>query len=131
MLPQVTITLNMFLPSWLNPGLSFYEQVDGINNFDPTPLVPLVWKVQIHEKPHKQLTYAPHSADVFYLGPTVNHYICYTWYNIDTVGGTTPEKIAFLRSFMKIPNYSSIYMATHAAADLKKSLQTPRPESSF
>ena len=32
---------------------------------------------------------------------------------------------------MKIPNYNSRDMATHAAPDLEKALQTPRPESPF
>ena len=32
---------------------------------------------------------------------------------------------------MKISNYSTIYMAIHAAADLEKALQTTRPESPF
>ena len=32
---------------------------------------------------------------------------------------------------MKMPNYSTRYMAIHATADLAKSLQTPRPESPF
>ena len=32
---------------------------------------------------------------------------------------------------MKIPNYSTRDMAIHAAADLSKSFQTPRPESPF
>ena len=33
LLPQVTMTLSMFWRSGLNPGLSVYEQVDGIHNF--------------------------------------------------------------------------------------------------
>ena len=57
------MTLNMLRQSQLNPELSAYEQVDGIHNFERTPLAPLGCKVQIHEKPHKQLTYAPHSVD--------------------------------------------------------------------
>ena len=32
---------------------------------------------------------------------------------------------------MKMPNYSTRDMAIHAAADLAKALQTPRPESHF
>ena len=32
---------------------------------------------------------------------------------------------------MKIPNYSSRYMTSHAAVDLAKALQKPRPESPF
>ena len=50
LLPQVTMTLNMLHISRLNPGLSDYEQVDGIHNFERTSLEPLVCKVQIHEK---------------------------------------------------------------------------------
>ena len=34
-------------------------------------------------------------------------------------------------AFMKIPNYSLKNMAIHTDADLKKNLQTPRPESPF
>ena len=87
--------------------------------------------MKIHEKPHKQLTYATHSVDGWYLGPAVHHYRCYTCYNIDTGGGTTPDTIAFFPAFVKIPNYSTRDMAIHAAAYLAKSLQTPRPESPF
>ena len=87
--------------------------------------------MQIHEKPHKQLTYAPHSVDEWYLGPAVHHYRCYTCYNIDTGGETKPDTISFFPVFMKIPNYSTRDMSIHAAADLAKALQTPRPESHF
>ena len=112
----------------LNPGLSAYEQVDGIQSFERTPLAPLGCKVKINGKPHKRLNYATHSVDKCYIGPAVHHYRCYTYYNIDTGGETTPDTIAFFPAFMKIPNYSTIDMAIHAAADLAKSLQTPRPE---
>ena len=129
--PQVIMTLNMLRRSQLNPGISAYEQVNGIHIFERTPLAPLRCKVQIHKKPHKRLTYAAHSVDGWCLGPAVHHYRCYTYYNIDTVGDTTPDTIDFFLAFMKMPNYSIRDMAIYAAADLSKSLQTPRPESHF
>ena len=43
LLPQVTMTLNMLRRSRLNPGISAYEQVDGIQMFLQTPLAPLVF----------------------------------------------------------------------------------------
>ena len=87
--------------------------------------------MQIHEKPHKRLTYTPHSVDGWYLVPAVHHYRYYTCYNINTGGDTTLDTIAFFPGFMKMPNYSTRNMAIHAAADLAKALQTPRPESHF
>ena len=67
LLPQVTMTLNMLWQFRLNPRLSAYEEVDIIHNFEWAPLAPLEplgCKLQIHEKYHKQITYAPHSVDV-------------------------------------------------------------------
>ena len=87
--------------------------------------------MQINEKPHKRLTYAPHSVDGWYLGPSVHHYRCYTCYKFDTGGVNTPDTIAFFPAFMKIPNCSTRDMAIHDAADLEKALQTLRPESTF
>ena len=87
--------------------------------------------MKIHEKPHKQLTYAPHSVDGWYRGPAVHHYRCYTCYKIDTGEENTPDTIAFFPEFMKITNYSSRDMAIHAASYLEKTLQTHRPESPF
>ena len=52
LLPQFTMTLNMLRRSQLNAGISAYEQVDGIHNFERTPLAPLGYKLQIREKPH-------------------------------------------------------------------------------
>ena len=38
LLPQVTMTINMLQRSRLNPGISSYEQVYGIQIFEQTPL---------------------------------------------------------------------------------------------
>ena len=127
LLPQVTMTINMLRQYWLNLGLSAYEQVYGIHNFEWTPLEPLVCKVKVHEKTHKRLTYAIHSVDGWYLGPEVHNYRCYTFYNIGTGGENTPYKIYFFLELMKTPNYSSIDMAIHDDEDLERSSQTPMP----
>ena len=100
LLPQVTMTLNMLRRSQLNPRILADGQVDGIHNFERTPLAPLGCKVQIHEKYHKQLAYSPHSVDGWYLGPEVHNYRCYTCYNIDTRRETTPYTIAFFLAFI-------------------------------
>ena len=55
--PEVTMKLNMLRQSQLNPGLSAYEQVDGIHNFERTPLAPLVCKEQEWSQWHNMLQY--------------------------------------------------------------------------
>ena len=49
LLPQVTMTRNMLRQYRLKPGLSDYDQVDDIQNFERTPLAPLGCKVKIHK----------------------------------------------------------------------------------
>ena len=131
LVPQVTMTLNMLRLSRIKPELSSYEQVDEIHNFERRTLTILGCKVKIHEKSHKQLTYAPHSVGGWYLVPSFHHYRFYTFYNIETRGDTTPDTIAFLPEFMKILNYGSRDMAIYAAADMAKALKILRPESHF
>ena len=87
--------------------------------------------MQIYEKNHKRLTYVPHSAGGWYLGPAVKHYICYTYYNIDTGEENKLDTIAFFLAFMKMTNYSTRDMAIYSTADLAKDLQIPSPESPF
>ena len=102
-LPQVTMTLNMLRRSQLNPGLSAYEHVYGIHNFEWTPLAPLGCNVQVQDKPQKQPNYSTHSVYGWYLGTELHHYICYTCYYIDTGGETAPNAIYFFPSFIKFP----------------------------
>ena len=87
--------------------------------------------MQIYEKPHERLTYAPHSVDGWYLVPAVHHYRLHICYKIDTERENKPDTIAFFPEFMKITNYSLRNMAIHTAADTAKGLQKPRPESPF
>ena len=123
------MTLNMLRQSQLNPELSAYEEVDSIHIFKQTPLATLEYKVKFHDKYHKRITYATHSVYVWYLVTTFHHYRCYTCYNIETGGETTPDTIYFFPYFLKMTNYSSRDMDMHAAEDLEKALQTPRTES--
>ena len=47
LLNQFTITLEMLRRSRLNPGLSAYKEVDGIQIFEQTQLAPLGCKLKI------------------------------------------------------------------------------------
>ena len=132
LLHQFNLTLNMLWQPQINPGLSEYKQVDSAQIFERTPLALLGYKVQINEIPHQRCTYDPNSVNGWYLGPEVNHYRSYTWYNI-----FTQEEILhyiqylFYHIFMKMPSFSSRDMAIHTVAYMEKALQTPQLESPF
>jgi hypothetical protein len=53
LLPQATQTLNMLRPSRRNPRLSAYTILEGVFDFNTTPMAPPGTKVIIHEKPTK------------------------------------------------------------------------------
>lgn len=84
-LPQALLTLNIMRASRLNPLLSAHSQLYGFYDFNKNPIAPPGTKVQVHEKPALRGTWAPHSVDGWYLGPSMKHYRCFkVWVN-DTI----------------------------------------------
>ena len=77
LLPQATLTLNMLRYSRLNPQISAYTVLEGVFDFNRTPLAPPRTKVVLHDKPSQQLSWDPHGTEGWYLGPALEHYICY------------------------------------------------------
>ena len=53
---QVEITLNLLLPSRLNPKLSSYAQLNGTFDYNRTPMPPPGTRTLVHEKPHNRGT---------------------------------------------------------------------------
>jgi hypothetical protein len=76
LLPQATMTLNLLRTSRINPHLSAYATLFGIHNFNTSPLAPPGTRVVIHEKVDNRLSWATHSTDGWYIGPSMHHYRC-------------------------------------------------------
>jgi hypothetical protein len=77
MLPQCLITLNLLRRSLISPQLSVQAHMHGAFDFNRTPVSPPGTKVLIHKKPNVRETWAPHTIEGWYLGPTLCHYQCY------------------------------------------------------
>ena len=71
--PQVVQNLNLLRESWINPQLSFEEQLNGTFDFNKNPLSPPGTKVLIHERPAQRKTWAPHVIEGFYVGGALDH----------------------------------------------------------
>ena len=91
--PQCDTTLNILRSSRVHPKISANDALNGTFNFTATPLVPVGCKVVVHEKLANRKTWDPAGTHGFYLGPAMQHYICYSCYvtkskgirNCDTV----------------------------------------------
>lgn len=63
LIPQCVETLNMLRASRLNNKLSAYTQLNGVFDFNRTPLAPPGTRVIVHEKPAVRQSWAPHGVD--------------------------------------------------------------------
>jgi hypothetical protein len=76
LLPQCLVTLNLLRRSQINPQLSDQAHINGVFDFNHTPLAPRGAKVLIHEKPTTFGNWAPHVVEGWYIGPVHHHYRC-------------------------------------------------------
>jgi len=63
LLPQAFITLNLLRGSRINPKLSAYAQVNGLFDYNRTPIGPPGTRVQAHEAATKRDSWSPHAED--------------------------------------------------------------------
>jgi hypothetical protein len=69
LIPQCLITLNLLRRSRINPQLSTQAHINGVFDFNCTPLAPSRTKVLIHEKYSILGTWAQHAVEGWYLSP--------------------------------------------------------------
>ena len=77
LLPHIELTLNLLRKSKIDPSKSAYEQVYGKYDYDRHPLAPIGCPVQLYNQPHTRTTWAPHTQQGWYLGPSMEHYRCH------------------------------------------------------
>jgi hypothetical protein len=130
-LPQAVITLNMLRTSRINPKLSAATHIFGQHDYNRAPMAPPGTRIIAHETPGRRKTWAPHGQDGWYIGPSLEHYRCYTVYITKTRSSRIVETVDFIPHQFKIPFPSSSYLATQAAAELTHSLLNPQPAGPF
>jgi hypothetical protein len=126
-LPQAVITLNMLRTSRINPKLSAATHIFGQYDFNRAPMAPPGTRIIAYETPGRRRTWDPHGQDGWYIGPSLEHYRCYTVYTTKTRSNRIVETVDFFPHKFKLPFPSSIELATQAAADLTHALLNPQP----
>ncbi len=77
-------TLNLMQASRINPTKAAYELLNGPYNWDRYPLATLGCKAIVYKDGNSQGLWASRGADVWYLGPSKDHYQCDYYYIIET-----------------------------------------------
>jgi hypothetical protein len=113
LLPQATITLNLFRKSRINPCVSVYAQLNGNYNFNRNPMAPPpVTRIISHDKPDQRAYWDPHGVDGYYVGPAMYHYMCYQVHIKITRGARIIDNVEFFTSRTAMPQTSSNDLAT-------------------
>ena len=97
--------------------------MEGIFNFDKTPLAPPGTKVLLYEDPTKRGTWAPHATDSYYIGPAQSHYRSYKFYIPKTRGYRIGKAAKLFPTYCNILQISDKDNIIIAAQDLTKAIQ--------
>jgi hypothetical protein len=125
LLPQAVITLNMLRISRINPKLSASTHILRQYDFNRAPMVPPGIRIIAHETPNRRSTWTPHGQDGWYLGPTLEHYRCYTGNIAKTRENRIVETVDFPPEKLTLPFPTPQDLASKAAAELTSALLHP------
>lgn len=120
------MTLNLLRASRRNQKLSAYAILEGEYNFNHTPLEPPRARAQIYTDQTIRTSWAPHSKDAWYIGPEMQHYICYKLWVPKTRGTRISQTATFSPEYAKMSAIAKEDMAILIAKDLVDTLTQPQ-----
>jgi hypothetical protein len=124
LLPQCELTLNLLRSSHTTPHLSAHAHLNGLFNYNSTPLAPPGMKVLIHERPlERGSTWSPHNTEAWYLGPATDHYRQHRVWVPATGAVRVVDTITWLPHNIHMPTSTAEDIIIAAANDLSHALQ--------
>ena len=131
LIPHAIIMLKLLRQLRMNPKISGYAQLHGEFNYDTTPLVPPDTQVIIHENPTVRGMWQSHWEKGWYLGPSMNHYICHHVYVTKRRGKRDSDCVEFFPHNTPLPFKYSAENGIIAARELAYALKNPAPQAPF
>jgi hypothetical protein len=129
LLQQAELTLNLLRGSRMNPKLAAWEQLNGVFDYNATPLGPPGTRVLVHDKPQNRGTWAPHGQDAWYIGPALDHYRCYTVWMWDTRRERETDTLTWFPQQVTMPTPTAVDIIAAGIQDIAKALNEPKPNS--
>ena len=112
------LTLNLLRQSNAAPTISAQVHLFGNFDFSTMPLAPMGCAVQIHEESSQRRTWAPNSADGYYLGPSRDHYRAHRIYIKATNAERVSETVFFKHKYLTNPTVTHADRVVQAAKEL-------------
>ena len=88
------------------PKLSAYAHLNGIFDFNATPLAPPGCRAILYNDPAHRTSFGTHGVTAFYTGPAMEHYRCYQFF-VPSTGG---KRICATAQFF--PTHSTVPLTT-------------------
>ena len=88
-------TLNMLRPSRLHPHMSAHNHLEGIFDYNATPMAPPGIKTLVYKTPTQRRTWAQHGVEAWYIGRAPDHYRNFKCYVPATRGERTAKTVSF------------------------------------
>jgi hypothetical protein len=122
---QAELTLNLLRSSRVNPKLSSYAYLFGNFDFNKTPLAPPGTRVAVHLKPDQRASWAYHTEEGWYIGPSMEHYHCVKCYIPTTSRERNVDTLQFFPKKIPFPRISTEDYLKQAASDIVAILKNP------
>ena len=118
LLVQAEITLNLLRASRTDTSRSAYEVLEGLFDFNRTPIAPPGTKALVFEAPDKRATWAPHAIDGWYIGPAMKHYRCRRFWIPETRAVRIASTAKLFPAHTTVPTLVDIDKTMAAAQEL-------------
>jgi len=103
---QVQDTLNLLRPSSTNPEISAYEALNGPYDWNRYPLAPPGCKAIIYKVLAVRGSWVSRGTDMWYLGPSKDHYQCNLFYVPKTRAYSISGSGQLFPQHCQVPNLS-------------------------
>jgi hypothetical protein len=126
--PQVERQLRLLRQSQLHPNLSAYAHVYGHHDYNKHTFVPIGMEALVHDKSHKQQTYAKHCKKTFVIGTYTEHYPCWKFWSTATQATQISGAAFFKHKYLTNPSVTPEDLVIAAAENLTQALETSIPQ---
>jgi hypothetical protein len=121
----------MLWPCHQNLALSVFEALGGSYSLDATLMALLGTKFLAHHKPNQCLLWGFHALNMWYISPSLQHYLCIKIIMRDTGGERITDTFCYKHHAISVPAITAtgcIFEATHQLTVALEGIQEAAPD---